>query len=151
MFTCIYCLKGKPDVKPSKAHVFPDAIGGVSYSIISVCKRCNNLINAKVENSVIEKSAFFRDLWDIRNRRGQLPRVTGEAQYDGFEQFVSMKEGKLMTPIVIQEMDEAGRKTYRVVGPEEVSRVKRDEIAQRKPAIRWENVNHTETPLLDFE
>jgi hypothetical protein len=67
MFTCIYCQRCDPAVRPSRAHIFPDALGGITFSEDIVCEGCNREISRAFEEIEIRKFAFFRSIRGIRN------------------------------------------------------------------------------------
>lgn len=83
MFTCIYCLKNEPDVTPSEAHIFPDAMGGVSSTPNTVCKDCNNEINRSFEQEEVEKFVLFQSIWGIKCRRGKVKGVRAVIEFQG--------------------------------------------------------------------
>jgi hypothetical protein len=74
MFTCIYCLRNEPNVIPSEAHIFPDAMGGVTSTKDTVCQDCNHKINRGFEQEEVSKFAFFQSIWGIKSRRGKIRR-----------------------------------------------------------------------------
>lgn len=118
MFTCIYCLKNEPDVTPSEAHIFPDAMGGVNSTTDTVCKDCNNKINSLFEQAEVEKFAFFQSIWGIKSRRGKVKGVDAIVEFKGGKHNVTLDErGIPKRPLILVNKNEDGKKFYSILGP----------------------------------
>jgi HNH endonuclease len=78
-FTCAYCGALSPSAPP--AHLFPKALGGRLSSRRSVCLRCNNDVNSRVENPALPFFAFYRSFWGMGGRYRRIPPVPGEARF----------------------------------------------------------------------
>jgi HNH endonuclease len=138
MFSCIYCLKSEPAVHPSEAHIFPNAMGGVSSSFETVCKECNNEINRSFEQEEVDKFSFFQSVWGIKNRRGKVKGVKATVEYEGKQFEVSLNErGLPKTPLIIVNEDAQGKKFYDILGPASLVEKKQKEIEMRIPTIEW--------------
>ncbi|MFC1643551.1 HNH endonuclease [Chlamydiota bacterium] len=66
-FQCIYCLKKSPEVTPSRAHIFTDAIGGSTTTKDLVCSECNHKINKEIETPILDSLAHFQNIWGIKS------------------------------------------------------------------------------------
>ncbi len=82
-FTCCYCVD--PAAEPSRAHLFTDAIGGITAVDNTVCRRCNNDVNTKVENPAVRLLAYFRSALGIESRRGEIPHVDAFVETKGHQ------------------------------------------------------------------
>jgi len=146
MFTCIYCRESTPKVVPSEAHIFPDAMGGVTSTKDAVCVDCNGKIEKAFEEIEIRKFSFFRSIWGIRNRRGNIAGVPAVVDFANREFKVLLDEtGQHRTAIVAVENCEDGNKIYNVVGPSAKVEEKRKEIDNRKSALQWREMDLTAT------
>jgi hypothetical protein len=147
MFTCIYCQKYEPTVIPSIAHIFPDAMGGITFSDNTVCKGCNTAVSRAFEESEIRKFAFYRSIWGIRNSRSNIPPVDAVVSVDGKEYRVSLDElGQPKHAIVAPVNREDGKRDYKVFGPSEKVEEKRKEIDSIHPSIQWSQMDVKDRP-----
>jgi HNH endonuclease len=138
MFSCIYCLKSEPAVRPSEAHIFPDAMGGVSTSVETVCNECNHQINRSFEQDEVDKFSFFQSVWGVKNRRGKVKGVRATVEHAGKKFEVSLDaRGVPKTPLIIVNEDAHGKKFYDILGPESLVEKKQKEIERRIPKIEW--------------
>jgi len=138
MFTCIYCFKNEPDVTPSEAHIFPDAMGGVSSTTDTVCKDCNNEINRLFEQEEVEKFAFFQSIWGIKSRRGKVKGVKAVIEFEGEKHNVSLDErGIPKRPLILVNKNEDGKKFYSILGPAPLVAKKEKEIERKEPQVKW--------------
>jgi len=139
MFTCIYCLRNEPDVIPSEAHIFPDAMGGVRSTMDTVCKECNHRINQGFEQEEVSKFSFFQSIWGIRSRRGKIKGVPAAVEYEGKHFKTSLDErGVPKTPLIFLNRDKSGKKNFSIIGPAPLVDEKRKEIEAKNPSIKWE-------------
>lgn len=136
---CIYSSEGTShDSAWSKAHCFPDAMGGVSFTTDKVCEACNNQINGDVESHVIRRLAFFRSIWGIESRRGNIPRVQAILKFEGQEGAVVLdNNGQPAGTIVAKNLSDSGSVQFSVVGPAEKVEVKKNEIQEKFPNMQW--------------
>lgn len=139
IFECIYCPKGTSrDSVPSESHCFPDAMGGVSSTTDKVCKACNNQINNDVENYVIQRLAFFQSIWGIESRRGNIPHVPATLKLGGQEGIISLDGyGWPAGAVVVKNETDSGAKRYSVIGPADKVEVKKSEIQEKFPNMKW--------------
>ena len=145
MFSCIYCQSTAPDVMPSDAHIFPDAMEGVSSSRTTVCEDCNTKINRSFEMSEIEKFAFFQSIWGIKSRRGKVRGVPATVQFEGKEFDTSLDlHGLPKSALVFVKNLNGNKKGYNVLGPAKKVEEKRREIEAKNPSISWEEMDLTD-------
>lgn len=137
-FVCLYCGKATPAAISSKAHIFPEAMGGVSFTADVVCKECNNAINREVENPVIEKLSFFQSIWGIRGKRSKVRLVPATLKFGGLEGQMSLDEnGQPTRALVVKDASKPGTKKYSVVGPADKVEEKKSEIETKFPDVQW--------------
>jgi hypothetical protein len=147
MFTCIYCQKSEPDVSPSEAHIFPDAMGGVTHTLDTVCKDCNHRINREFEQSEIRKFSFFQSLWGIKSRKGKVQGVPATVEFEGRTFNISLDENGLpKTPLIFRGKDPMGNKFYNIIGLPDMVDKKRDQIMKKNPSMRWNDRDLTDLP-----
>jgi len=147
MFTCIYCQKTESDVSPSEAHIFPDAMGGVTYTPDTVCKDCNQKINKEFEQSEIRKFSFFQSLWGIKSRKGKVQGVPAKIKFQGKTFNISLDEnGRPKTPLVFCGKDAMGKKFYNIIGLAHMVDQKRNEVMAKNPSMIWEDKDFTNIP-----
>jgi hypothetical protein len=145
MFRCIYCQKSEPNVSPSESHIFPDAMGGVSYTIDTVCKDCNHKINRKFEQSEIAKFAFFQSIWGIKSRKGKIQGVPATVEFEGKRFSITLdQQGIPKTPLIFCVKDEAGKKSYSIIGPSLLAEKKKNEMMAKNPSITWKEKDLTQ-------
>lgn len=148
MFTCIYCFKNEPAVSPSKAHIFPDAMGGVSSSPNTVCKGCNYKTNKNFEQTEFEKFSFFQSIWNIKGRKGKIKGVSATVDYEGEHFNLSLdRRGVPKTPLVFVKKDNTGKKNYDIIGPASKVKEKRKEIEAKNSSINWKEKDLKNIPL----
>jgi hypothetical protein len=148
MFTCIYCQKNEPDVSPSEAHIFPDAMGGVSSTIDTVCKDCNHKINKNFEQSEVSSFTFFQSIWGIKSRRGRIKGVPATAEYEGKRFNISLDDkGLPKTPLIFCGKDNMGKEFYSIIGPAAIVEEKKKEIEAKNPSIVWNEKDLKNIPL----
>lgn len=137
-FTCCYCLKRGPEVEPAIAHIFPDAMGGVSYTRKTVCGACNAQTNQSFEQTEIQKFSFFQGIWGIRSRRKKLKGIPASVDFGGklFNLYLD-ERGLPKIPLVLNEKDAAGKKQYSILGPVPKVNEKQKEIEAKIPNIKW--------------
>lgn len=153
-FTCIYCFKKEPVAVPSKAHIFPYAMGGISESQNRVCEECNIKTNKGFESDEIQKFSFFNSIWGIKNRRGKIKGVPATVEYEGQSFNISLNEkGIPKTPLIFKGNNGKEKKSYRIIGPEPVVKEKQQEIEAKNPSITWkeENLQGDQLPESKFE
>ncbi len=144
MFTCIYCLKNEPEVFPSEAHIFPDAMGGVSSTHSTVCKECNLKINKRFEQNEIKKFAFFQSIWGIHSRRRKVQGVPSIVDYEGRQFKTSLdNRGMPKSPLVFVEKNDEGKNVYHIIGPSVLVERKQKEIDRKKPIGNWKEKDLT--------
>lgn len=147
MFRCIYCRKSEPDVAPSDAHIFPDAIGGVASSSQTVCVECNHIINRCVESPVVGRFTVLNLNWGIRGRRGDIRGVRGQIEFSGKTVPVTFGEaGKPRHAGVLVENNGNGKITYYVVGAQEEVQKKCREIEARHGQTEWHEIDFDSQP-----
>lgn len=147
MITCIYCQKSEPNVSPSEAHIFPDAMGGVSYTPDTVCNDCNQKIDKDFEQSEIQKFSFFQSIWGIKSRRGKVQGVPATVEFQGKTFKISLDENGLpKTPLIFCGKDAMGKKFYNIIGPPDKVDQKRSEVMAKNPSMRWEDKDLTNIP-----
>lgn len=153
-FTCIYCQKTEPDVSPSEAHIFPDAMGGITHTLDTVCKACNQKTTKEFEQSEIRKFSAFQSIWGIKSRRGRVEGVPATVKFQGktFKRYLD-ENGLPKTPIIICEKDARGKKSYYIYGPPRIVDKKRKEIMAKNPSMIWNEADLTNSPRpeLKFE
>jgi len=156
MFTCIYCLRNEPQAIPSKAHIFPDGMGGITSTGATVCVSCNDRINKEFETNEIDKFSIFQSIWGIKGRRGKIRGVPAVWQFGGKQFRVSLDAaGEPKTPMVTVEKDKNDTKRYRVIGPPAKVEGKLQEISKKCPSVEWREIDLTDTPppvsTVDFD
>ena len=143
-FTCIYCQKSEPDVSPSEAHIFPYAMGGITYTSDTVCKDCNQKTDKYFEQSEIQEFSFFQSIWGIKSRRGKVQGVPATIQFQGKTFNISLDESGLpKTPLIFCKKDDAGKKSYSIIGPAPLAEKKKNEILAKNPSISWTDIDLT--------
>jgi hypothetical protein len=146
-FTCIYCQKSEPDVSPSEAHIFPDAMGGITHTLDTVCKACNQRTTKKFEQYEIREFASFQSIWKIKGRKGKVQGVSATVEFEGETFKLSLDENGLpKTPIVKARKDAMGQKSYYIYGPPDIVDKKKKEIMVKNPSMRWNDVDLTNSP-----
>jgi len=142
MFTCIYCLKDEPEVTPSKAHIFPDVVGGVTSTRRTVCVGCNGIINREVETPTLSTFALFQSIWGIKGRRKRIKGVPATLRVAGKEMDALLdQKGEPKPAIIFIGIDETGKRTYSIIGPANKVEDKRQEITRKYPNIQWQEMN----------
>jgi hypothetical protein len=150
-FACIYCRKHSPFVTPSKAHIFPDALGGTTATRDRVCGDCNQQLNREVERPALNTFPFFRSILGIQSsRRNDIIRVRANfalvgpgvpAALTGQERAAFLNDqGQLDEVLVFKGTDATGGTICELLGPDERIESKRQEITQRHPDVQWEKV-----------
>jgi HNH endonuclease len=138
MFICIYCQKSEPEVRPSEAHLFPMAMGGVTSASDIVCQGCNGRVNSEVEMPAISSFAFFQSIWGIKGRRSQRKCVPAIARFaDNDRRTYLNDEGEPASEIVFTESTQDGKRAFRVFGTPEKSQRTRQRISNKYPNIQW--------------
>jgi hypothetical protein len=146
MFHCIYCKKSLPDVEPSEAHIFPDALGGTESTEDTVCRVCNGRINSDVEIPVVPFFSVFRSLHGVEGRRG-MPGVPTMVRVEGHEASATLgPDGRPKGPIVRAETNSEGKKVFFVYGTDEMMREVVASIAKSHPDIKWSTEKY-EVPI----
>lgn len=140
MFICIYCQKNASEVRPSDAHLFPMAMGGVTFSNNTVCKGCNGLVNREVEMPAINSFALFQSIWGIKGRRSQGKRVPAVARFGEDERRTYLNEAGEPASEIVFESSNDGKKAFRVFGPPEKSKRTRERISSKRPNIQWTEI-----------
>lgn len=79
---CLSCLRETPDL--TDEHVFPAVIGGTLVVAGSTCAECNNGFSP-IEQWFAGKTAHFRWILGISDRKGNLPTVPITMQIEGRE------------------------------------------------------------------
>jgi len=139
-FKCIYCLRSEPDVRPSKAHIFPSFIGGVTTASDTVCAQCNTTIGRAMEAPSVRTFAFFNLVFGIKGRRKRIKGVPAVVRVEGRKTHVTLGEkGQLVHPIVFAPLEDAADKTWRVMGPSALVAQKREEINRKHPNVSWKD------------
>jgi hypothetical protein len=147
MFTCIYCQKTEPDVFPSEAHIFPDAMGGITYTLETVCKDCNQKINKEFEQSEIQKFSFFQSIWGIKSRRDKIQGVPAKIEFQGKTFNIFLDENGLpKAPLIFCGENPVGKKFYNVIGLYDMVEQKRNEIMAKNPTMIWQDKDLTNGP-----
>jgi hypothetical protein len=147
MFTCIYCFKHKPEVIPTVAHIFPNAMGGISSSKKTVCKNCNTKTNKDFEQTEIDKFSFFLNIWGIKSRKGKIKKVRASVDFGERRFNVALGEfGLPLTPLVFVDKDEKGKKRYGIIGDVPMIKEKKEEIEAKNPDIKWVEKNLDDAP-----
>jgi hypothetical protein len=96
IFTCAYCEAPSPI--PSVAHIFPDAVGGVTAPRTTVCRSCNSIVTSRVENPAVTRFAFFRNGMELWGRHGDLPKVPAFVESMGEKLPISVGQGGELPP-----------------------------------------------------
>jgi hypothetical protein len=94
-------------------HVFPAALGGTLELKEAVCKNCDNGFS-KFEQPLIRELAPLRFLFQIPDRRGNIPQVEATVK-TALKQYEAMlrSDGTLvMKRIVTEVVGETGKKEY---------------------------------------
>lgn len=154
VFTCIYCQKSEPEISPSKAHIFPDAMGGVAYTLGTVCKKCNSVISKDFERSEIQRFSAFQSIWGIKSRRGKVQGVPATVEFQGKTVKLSLdKNGLPKTPLISCEKGATGERSYCIIGPPDRVDKKRNEIMAKNPSMKSRDIDLTDLPrpALKFE
>lgn len=147
MFSCIYCLKNEPDVIPSEAHIFSDAMGGVTSTTDTVCKECNHKINQGFEQEEVSQFSFFQSIWGIKSRRGKIKGVPAAVEYEGKRFKISLDDrGLPKTPLIFLKRDKSGKKHFSIIGPAPLVDKKQKEIEAKDPSITWEEKDLSGVP-----
>jgi HNH endonuclease len=147
---CIYSQEGTSHESVwSKAHCFPDAMGGMSYTTDKVCKTCNNQINNQVENHVIQSLSFFQNIWGIESRRNKIPRIQATLRFAGLEEVVSLDEKGQPARAIVRSETNSEAKKYLVFGPADKVEEKKIEIQEKFPGMQW--VEHVQNEMRMFE
>lgn len=147
MFSCIYCQRSEPNVSPSESHIFPDAMGGVSYTTDTICKDCNHKINKEFEQSEIAKFAFFQSMWRIKSRKGKIQGVPATVEFKDKTFNISLDENGLpKTPLVFWGKDAMGKKFYNIIGLAHMVDQKRNEIMAKYPTMNWQDKDLRKIP-----
>ncbi len=132
---------------PSEAHIFPDAMGGVTSTTDTICKKCNHKINQAFEQKEVSKFAFFQSIWRIKSRRGKVQGVSATVEYEDKRFKVSLDErGLPKTPLIFHKRDNAGKKHFNIIGPELLVLKKQKEIEKKEPSIKWEEKDLSKVP-----
>jgi hypothetical protein len=142
MVICIYCHKSEPAIRPADAHIFPDAMGGVTFSKTTVCHACNGKTAKQFEEIEIRNFAFFRSILGIANRRRQVPTVDAIVKFNDEEFKVSLDQtGEPNRAIVSSRSAHDNKKTYSVFGPSAKAEAKREEIDMKHPSFQWKEMD----------
>lgn len=146
-FTCIYCRRSSSQVAPSKAHIFPDALGGITSQIDKVCVGCNEEVNRQIEMPLLPCFAFFRNIWGIEGRRGGIPAVPGTVKFAGQEARVSINaQGEIDHAIILPETDAQGKLIYSIFGPPDKVEARRRAVDKKKSGLSWKEMNTDPPP-----
>lgn len=146
MVVCIYCHKSEPTIRPADAHIFPRAIGGITFSKTMVCHDCNDHTAKQFEEIAIRDFAFFRSLLGIANRRGRVPTVDAIVMFNGEDFKVSLDQtGQPNRAIVSTGGLGTNKKAYSVFGPSANVEAKLEEIKRKHPSFQWNEMNVTAT------
>jgi hypothetical protein len=79
MAACTYCDDPQKD---SISHIIPEALANNGPALdFGVCDRCNHAFNSEVENHVIRQFFHVRNLLQLTDKRGAIPRLNLEARY----------------------------------------------------------------------
>lgn len=141
MFSCIYCFNNPPEANPSTAHLFPDGMGGVSFSNNTVCKLCNELTNKAFEQIEIKNFSFFQSVWGIKNRRGRTIGVPADLEFQGKKVKVTLDENGVSKSPLVFVGSSAGNISFKIVGDYNVVREKKKEIDAKYDSINWKEVD----------
>ena len=144
-FDCAY--DGLPSTDRAAAHVFPDAIGGITSSIGRICRSHNNKVNSEVENPALPFFAPFRSLWGLAGRNGAIPPAPATLEFpDGSSYRVQLgPDGEMRHAVVVPSREPDGRKTHMVIGrsPGHLDQ-KMAEMSRKNPGLKWKDVGFYE-------
>ena len=72
---CIICNQTKKTAEFSEEHIIPESLGNKLLKIYVVCKKCNDLMGAKIDSELVnnEASQMFRQLNNISGQKGYVP------------------------------------------------------------------------------
>lgn len=136
-FLCLYCGRADEEVEPSLAHIFPDALGGISARSDIACRGCNALTNREFENQASRRLDYYRSVWGVPGRRG-TPTVRAKASLGEWESTVRLDEFGEQATAAVQKVEKGNPgPSYLVWGPDHVLEAKKAEIERRAPSIRW--------------
>lgn len=146
-FTCIYCCRSEPDVAPSKAHIFPDVVGGITSQRDKVCATCNHEINRQIEMPLLPSFTFFRSIWGIKGRKGDIPVVPGTVRFAGQEARVSINNrGEIDHAIILRETDAQGKSTYLIFGLADKVEEGQRSVDKKKSGLSWTQMEKGQPP-----
>jgi hypothetical protein len=135
-FVCLYCGRPEPDATPSRAHIFSDALGGVTHTSDTVCVECNGLTNRRFESEAAKRLACYRSVWGIEGRRG-IPRVRARVSIGNWSAPVRLDETGEPGLAVGVVNDPARGKMFHVAGPEAEVAKRIAEIEKGVPGVKW--------------
>lgn len=127
-------------------------MGGMTHTLDTVCKACNQRTTKEFEQSEIRKFAPFQSIWGIKSRRGKVQGVPAIIKFRGktFRRYLD-ENGLPKTPIVMSEKDTAGKDSYYIYGPPSIVDKKRKEIMAKNPSMIWSDTDLTDSPRPDSE
>lgn len=135
---CIYCRKRTVEGAFPEAHIFPYSLGGKASSVTTVCGTCNTLVNQRVEQKAVQSCAVFLSAWGIEGRRGSVPRVPATITIDDHEVAVSLADQGEPDRAAVKKVEHSdGRIEYLLFGSLEALEVKKREINEKNPSLRW--------------
>ena len=72
---CIICEAIKPVSQFNEEHIIPESLGNKVLKIYNVCKKCNELMGAKIDSELTNNivSQMFRQLKKIPGKSGRIP------------------------------------------------------------------------------
>jgi hypothetical protein len=125
---------------PSDAHIFPDALGGVTSCQDTVCADCNRMTNQQFESAATQRLASYRSMWGIAGRRG-VPAVRARVSVGSWSAPVRLDQSGEPGLAVGAVPNAAGGKTYHVAGPETEVAQRIREIEEKVPGMTWREQN----------
>jgi len=92
---CLFCRREFAEL--TDEHVFPAAIGGELVVKNATCAECNHGISKKYEQEIAGRLVHFRRILDLKDRRGEVPKIEVTLNMDGQERRASLRgDGELV-------------------------------------------------------
>jgi hypothetical protein len=143
-FTCTYCFKSPPDVRPSKSHTLPEALGKSSPLENVVCIHCNGAFNKRVEEKLIKKMAPIRNMLAIESKRGDIPAIKTTLSFMGQEVKTScVKPGDLEKKMFVFEgiKGKDGKPGIAFIGDKDSVKKHMDEYKKKNPKFKFGDID----------
>lgn len=150
--TCLYCRRAPPAVLLTESHIFPQNLGGTVKVPDLVCETCNRRISREIEQPIRRDFAPFLSWWGIRGRSRRPPLVEGTINFGDLQaRAIVGGRGEVIDVHPIVGVDSNGKSQVHIIGPAEQVQRRKAQLARRRPALVWKEMDLLAIPEPFFQ